>query len=392
MNDAYRLTRRCCYLGSMIQALVLNVTPLFFVTLREQFAISFEKIGRLVLITFFIQLCVDFLAVYFVDKIGYRACLAMAEAGAAVGLVLFGILPHVLPDPYIGMVLAVMVYSIGAGLAEVIISPIIDAVPSEKKAVSMTMLHAYYPIGQVLAVLVTTLAVFAFGAQQWRWMLMAWAIVPLVNLLLVMRAPFPPMLKGTEKMPMHTLLRQPYFWLMMVLMVCGGASEIAMSQWASVFAEEGLGVPKLVGDLLGPCLFAVFMGIGRVWHGRSDGHIPMYPLLMICSTSTVLCYLLAVFAALPILALIGCALCGLAVSLMWPGVLGIASGHFPKGGTAMFALLALGGDIGCSLGPWLTGLVADVTPYGLKGGLFAAIAFPVMMVLALLITKVITSG
>jgi len=386
VRDAYRLTRRCCYLGSMIQALVLNVTPLFFVTLREQFAISFEKIGRLVLITFFIQLCVDFLAVYFVDRIGYRACLAMAEAGAAAGLILFGILPYILSDSYTGMVLAVMVYSIGAGLAEVIISPIIDAVPSEQKAASMSMLHAFYPIGQVLAVLITTLAVFVFGAQQWRWILMAWAIIPLVNFILVLRVPFPPMLKETEKMPMHTLLQKPYFWLMMVLMVCGGASEIAISQWASLFAEEGLGVPKLVGDLLGPCLFAVFMGIGRLWYGRSDGHIPMRPLLLICSVSTVLCYLLAVFATMPILALLGCALCGLAVSLMWPGVLGIASGHFPKGGTAMFALLALGGDIGCSFGPWITGIVADTTPYGLKGGLLAAVTFPALMMLVLLVT------
>ncbi len=387
MKDSYRLTRRCCYLGIMIQALILNVTPLFFVTLRDQFSISFEKIGRLVLITFLVQLLVDFLAVYVVDALGHRRCMIIAEVCAASGLVLFGILPNVLPDAYVGMVMAAIVYSIGAGLSEVMISPIVDALSTEHKASSMTLLHAFYPIGQVLAVLVTTVAVVLFGEGYWPWILMAWAIVPLVNLTLVSRVPFPPMLKGEEKTPLGRLLKKPYFWLMMALMVCAGSSEMAMSQWASLFAEEGLGVSKLLGDLLGPCLFAVCMGIGRIWHGNSGDRIPMRLLLMVCSIATVLCYVLAVFASVPLLALLGCALCGLATSLMWPGVLGVASAHFPKGGTTLFALLALGGDIGCSLGPWITGMVADLTPHGIKAGLIAAAAFPLAMVFLLTVQR-----
>ena len=285
------------------------------------------------------------------------------------------------------MIVAVFVYSVGAGLAEVIISPIIDAIPSEQKAASMSMLHAFYPTGQVLTVLITTVAVALLGEEHWWWMLMVWAIVPLVNFCIVLRVPFPVMLKGEEKMPAHHLFREPTFWLMMTMMICGGAAEIAMSQWASLFAEEGLGVSKLVGDLLGPCLFAVFMGAGRFWHAMSRERVPMQPLLLVCSFATILCYLLAVFAALPILALIGCALCGLSVSLMWPGVLGVASAHFPKGGTTLFALLALGGDIGCSFGPWVAGIVADRSPYGLKAGLLAATVFPIIMALVLLLTK-----
>ncbi len=385
MRDPYTLTRRCCYLGSMIQAVILNVTPLFFVTLSSRFGILFEQIGRLILITFFVQLLVDLTAVYFVNKWGFRLCMAMAEGCAALGLILFGILPNVMSDAYSGMVLAVMVYSVGAGLAEVIISPIIDALPSEKKAASMTFLHAFYPIGQVLAVLVTTLIVALFGSSNWWWILPLWAVVPLINLVLVLRVPMPPMVAVNEKTPVITLVKQPTFWLMMLLMICAGASEIAMAQWASMFAETGLGVPKLIGDLLGPCLFAVFMGIGRLWHGRSGERIAMPPLLIGCSAATVVCYLLAIFAS-PFFALVGCALCGLAVSLMWPGILGIAAARF-QGGTIVFALLAFGGDIGCSLGPWITGIVADHSPYGLKAGLLAAVIFPLIMLSVLLLTK-----
>ncbi len=387
MKDSYRLTRRCCYLGSIVQALILNVTPLFFVTLREQFSISFEEIGRLVLITFLVQLCVDFTAVYFADKIGYRRCMILAQCCAACGLILFGILPNILPNAYVGMVIAVFVYSTGAGLAEVIISPIIDAISVQQKAASMTKLHAFYPLGQVLAVLVTTVAVALLGERHWWWMLMAWAIVPLVNLFLVLRVPFPSMLKGAEKTPLSHLLKKPYFWLMMLLMMCAGSSELAMSQWASLFAEEGLGVSKLLGDLLGPWLFAVCMGFGRLWYGKSGERIPMRPLLIVCSAATVFCYLLAAVASLPILALLGCALCGLASSLMWPGVLGMASAQFPKGGTALFALLALGGDVGCSFGPWITGIVADQSTHGLKAGLLAATVFPIIMLLILPVVK-----
>ena len=387
MKDQYILTRRACYLGIMIQSLILNLSPRFFVALREQFSNSFVEIGRLVLITFLVQLCVDFLAAYFVSAIPARLCMILAESAAAGGLILFSVLPNIMSNAYAGMIIAATVYSVGAGLSEVMISPIVDAIPSKDKTSAMTLLHGFYPIGQVLVVLLTTLSVAAFGEQYWPLIMAAWAILPLVNLVIVTKMTFPPMLKGTEKTPIHTLLKRPYFWLMIILMVCAGAAEISMSQWASLFAEEALGVSKLVGDLLGPCLFAVFMGLGRLLHGVKGSKLPMLPLLLICSIATVFCYLLTVFAVLPILSLIGCALCGLAVSLMWPGVLGVASVRFPKGSTSLFALLALGGDIGCSLGPWLTGLVADTTSYGLKGGLLTAALFPMLMVILLIVAQ-----
>lgn len=387
MKENYTRTRRCCYFGAMIQALGINLAPLFFVTLREEFSISFEKIGRLVLITFLVQLCVDFLAVYFVDKWGYRRSMIAAHLFASAGLFLFGILPQTLPDAYVGMVIAVFVYSVGCGLLEVLISPTVDAIPADNKATSMAMVHAYYPLGQVLTILLTTVAVSIIGADCWWLIFLLWSLVPLCNLLYGLRAPFPPVLPENEKTPMRALVMNPRFWLMLLMMVCAGAAEMAMAQWASLFAEEGLGVTKLVGDLLGPCLFAVCMGVGRFWYGNCGNNIRLRPLLTGCSAAAVVCYLLAVFVTVPLLALLSCALCGLAVSLMWPGTLSAASGDFPRGGTALFALLALGGDLGCSLGPWVAGAVADVSRYGLKAGLVAAAAFPLLLFLLLRICK-----
>ncbi len=387
MKDPYMITRRSCYLGVMIQSLVLNVTPLIFVTLREQFTVSLEEIGRLVLITFLVQLCVDFSAAFFVSKINPKSCMILAEFSAASGLVLFGILPNILADAYAGMVIACIIYSIGAGLSEVMISPIIDAIPSKEKNTTMSLLHSFYPIGQVLVVLLTTLSIAIFGEKYWPIYFLLWSIVPFFNVILVSKMPYPPMMKKTERDRGWVLMKNPYFWVMILLMICAGASEMAMSQWASLFAEEALGVSKLAGDLLGPCLFAVCMGIGRVLHGIKGEKAPISFLLILSGLLTVLCYALTVFVSLPILSLIGCALCGLSVSLMWPGVLSMSSLRFSNGGTTMFAFLALGGDIGCSLGPWITGLVADTSQSGLKGGLLSAVCFPIIMVLLLMFTQ-----
>ncbi|MBR5539877.1 MAG: MFS transporter, partial [Clostridia bacterium] len=265
--------------------------------------------------------------------------------------------------------------------------PTVEAFPSENKATSMTMIHAFYPLGQVLTVVLTTAAIAVFGDGSWWWIFVAWAIVPVVNLLRSLRAPFPPILKSGERAPVLTLLKTPQFWLMLVMMVCAGASEQTMGQWASLFAEKALGVDKLFGDLLGPCLFAACMLIGRFWYGKYGDGMSLPPLLIGCSLASVVCYTLAVFAAFPLLALIGCALCGLSVSLMWPGTLSEAAAKFPTGGTALFGLLALGGDLGCSLGPWIAGAVADLTPYGIKAGLMVAMVFPFMMFLFLILHR-----
>ncbi len=389
MSVNYRRTWHACYWGAAIQAVAINVVPLFFSTLQTQFAISFEKIGRLVLVDFLVQLAVDFLSLYFVDRLGYRRCFLLTHIITAAGLVLFGVLPRVMPDAYVGMVLATAVYAVGAGLLEVIVSPMADALPSEKKAASLTLVHSFYPLGQVLSVLLTTLVLWIIGREYWWLVVMLWALVPLSNFVRGLATPFPETLPAESRESAAHLLRSGVVWCALFMMMCAGAAEQAMSQWASLFAEQGLGVPKVVGDLLGPCLFAVFMFAGRFAYGRSGERVAMRPLLLISSVACVLCYGLAVFSPFPFLALLGCAFCGLSVSLMWPGTLSYVASQVPNGGTALFACMALAGDAGCSLGPWLTGLVSDVaqrgytgadaTQYGLRAGLLTAAIFPLGM-------------
>lgn len=400
MRHTYNQTRRACYWGYIVQAVIVNLAPLFFVVFQEDFGISFEKIGRLVLLTFGVQLIVDLLSVKFVDRIGYRASLILAHALAFVGLVLLGILPRVLPDPYWGLVLPVIVYSSGSGLLEVLVSPIVDALPSDAKASSMSLLHSFYSWGQVGVILVTTLLVQMTGTGVWWAYPMVWALVPLINLFRVIKAPLPPVVPEEEKTPLKALFSSRVFLVALLMMACAGASELTMSQWSSLFAEKGLGVPKVVGDLLGPCLFGVFMGVGRTAYGVLGHRLPLKKALLGSTALCLLCYGVTVFVPVPVLALLGCALCGLSVSLMWPGTISLSAGYFPRGGTTLFALLAMAGDVGGSLGPWLAGLVSDgaenaswlsriligaQTPeqWGLRAGLLAGMAFPLLLLAGL---------
>lgn len=394
MQTKYRATWRACYWGAMIQALAINVVPLFFATLQTRYAVSFEELGRLVLINFATQLLVDFLSLYFVDRVGYRTCFLVAHSAITVGFVLFGVLPQVLPDVYTGMVLATLVYSVGSGLLEVLISPMADAMPSENKATALTLVHAFYPLGQVVGIFVTTVVLWVCGREYWWAVIMAWAVVPLSNLVRGFRLYFPPVETVAERGGVRGLFCSPYFWVALVTMMCAGAAEQAMAQWASLFAEQALGVSKLVGDLLGPLLFALFMGVGRFWYGRMGDRIPLRPVLMVSAVASAACYVVAVVSPFPLVALLGCALCGLSVSLMWPGTLSHTAAQMAHGGTALFACMAMAGDMGCSLGPWLTGLVSDAVQraytglnaaeYGLKAGLLAAAVFPLVMLLGLL--------
>ncbi len=396
MRANYRRTWKGCYWGAAVQAVAMNVVPLFFATLQTQFDISFEKIGRLVLVNFLTQLIVDFLSLYFVDKAGYRRCFLTAHATVAAGFVLFGILPMVMPEAYTGMVLATIVYSVGSGLLEVLISPMADALPSEKKAASLTLVHAFYPLGQVLSIIVTTLVLWIFGREYWWIVIMAWALIPLTNFVRGLTLVYPSVEAVTDHGGMSSLFRSRTFWIALLTMVCAGASEQAMAQWVSLFAEQGLGVPKLLGDFLGPCLFALFMLIGRFGYGRSEERIALRPLLLGSALMSVVCYALAVFSPFPVLALLGCASCGLSVSLMWPGTLSFTAARMTHGGTALFSCMALAGDAGCSLGPWLTGLVSDMVQvgytgpdaaqYGLRMGLISAAIFPIGMFLLLLLS------
>ena len=381
-TPSYRSTRMACYRGYIVQGVVNNLSPLFFVIFQREFGISYAMISSLILFNFVTQIAVDVLCVRFIDRIGYRAATVTAHICCALGLVLLGVLPHALPWPFLGLAIATMVTAVGGGVIEVAVSPIIDSLPSGAKDAKMSLLHSFYCWGQVAVVLLTTLAVRVLGQGLWWVLPLAWAAVPFYNIFAFARVPLLPTVPEEEKTPLGRLGRTPAFLMAMLLMLCAGASELAMSQWSSLFAEQALGVDKVVGDLLGPCLFAVFMGIGRTIYGVWGERLDLYKSLLATAVLCVLCYLGAALLAAPVLSLLCCALCGFSISLMWPGVFSSTAAQFPKGGAAMFGLLAVCGDIGCSSGPALTGMVSEWA--GLRTGMLSAGIFPLVMVLCLL--------
>lgn len=385
----YAATRVACYIGLSSQAVVNNLPPLLFVTFQTQFGLSLGQLGLLVTVNFVTQLLVDLLAVRFADKIGYRIASVAAQFFCCAGMFCLGTLPFVMPVPYWGLLIAIIINAVGGGLIEVIVSPIIEALPGDKKAASMSLLHSFYCWGSVAVVVLSTLYM-RFAGERWTLLPMLWALVPLACGLMFTRVPLRPLPAGENgPMPMRRLLGKRLFLLMVLLMMCSGASEQAMSQWASLFAEAGLGVSKTLGDLLGPCAFAVLMGLSRVLLSMRGRRIDLEKTLLGGGALCVCSYLLAVFSPWPLLSLVGCALCGLAVGVMWPGTCSLAARHFPGGGTAMFALLALAGDAGCASGPGLVGLVSGLVQQqtgsgeneALKAGLLCAIIFPVLLAL-----------
>ncbi len=375
----YKHTFYAACLGYVVQAVVNNLAPLLFVIFQRDLGLGRLQITSLITVNFLVQLSVDLLCAGFVDRLGYRRAAVLALALAAGGMAGLGSWPFVCGDAYTGLLLATVLCALGGGMLEVIISPIVEALPSDSKAGSMSLLHSFYCWGCVLVILLSTGYLAAFGAGAWRYLPLAWALLPLAGLVCFLKVPLRTLLAGdTPPTPLGALLKTPTFWVLLGLMLCAGASEQAMSQWASLFAETGLGVPKALGDLLGPCLFAVLMGSGRAFFGKqraiaTENAIAAGALLCVVS------YLLAVFAPHPLLALLGCGLCGLAVAVFWPGVFSLAARAFPAGGTAMFAILALAGDLGCCTGPGLVGWVSDTAPAGLKAGLLAAALFPLAL-------------
>ena len=359
MQPNYKRTKLACYAAIITQAVQNNLPPLLFVLFQEQFGISYEMLGRLILANFVTQICVDLVSIKLADRIGYRACMIAGQLCTAVGLLGLTTLPFLLP-PYVGLTISIILAAIGGGMTEVLVSPVVDALPGDEKAAAMSMLHSFYCWGQVATVLISTLLLFALGDAAWRVLPLLWMVMPIASVVLIATAPFAAE-SGAESggMRVRDLLRQPLFLVAMVIMTCAGASELTMSQWASTFAERGLHVTKVLGDLLGPCLFAVFMGLGRMLYGKLGSRLPLKKSLMGCAILCIVCYLTAALSPAPFLALMGCAVCGFSVSLMWPGSLSMAAARFPFGGTALFAILAVMGDLGCSVGPWLAGAVSD---------------------------------
>jgi fucose permease len=377
----YSCTIYASYFGYITQAIVNNLAPLLFLIFQQQFGLSLGKITLITTINFLIQLVVDLLSAKFIDRIGYRISIVAAHIFAAAGLIGLGVLPFLLRNPYAGILISVVLYAVGGGLIEVLISPIVEACPSENKAAAMSLLHSFYCWGTVAVVALSTLFLAVFGKENWRILTVIWAIIPIVNAFCFCRVPIDALTEEGEGMTISALAQTKLFWVLMVLMVAAGASEQGMSQWASAFAEEGLHVSKLVGDLAGPCFFSVLMGAARAYYGKCGEKLDLLKFIRGSSTLCILSYLIAVFSPSTVLSLIGCGLCGLSVGIMWPGVFSLASARLPKGGTALFALLALGGDVGCSAGPTLVGFMADVFGGSLKSGLLFAVIFPVVLLL-----------
>ena len=376
----YRHTIRAGYLGYITQAVVNNLAPLLFLIFQDGFGLPLQRITLLITVNFCVQLLVDLSSAKFVDRIGYRPCIVAAHVLCATGLVALAVLPFILGDAFVGLLLAVILYAIGGGLIEVLISPIVEACPTDDKAAAMSLLHSFYCWGAVSVVLLSTGFLAVFGKGSWRVLACLWAVLPLCNAVFFSRVPIATLTAENEGMSLGELFASKVFWVFMALMVTAGASELAMSQWASAFAERALGISKAMGDLAGPCFFAVLMGSARVFYAKYGERIDLLTFIMGSGALCVFSYLLAAFSPVPLLALIGCGLCGLSVGIMWPGVFSIASAHFPRGGTALFALLALGGDLGCSGGPTLVGMVAGLFGESLKAGLAAAALFPLVLI------------
>ena len=383
----YQKTLLACYLGFITQAITANFAPLLFLTFISTYGITLEKIAMIPLVFYLTQLLIDLAATKFADKIGYRTCVAASQVLSAAGLAFMAILPELLPVPFIGILISVVLYAMGSGLIEVLVSPIVEGCPFENKEGMMSLLHSFYCWGAMGVILGSTIFFAIFGVKNWKILTFIWALVPLLNIFNFITCPIERLVEDGKSMGIRNLLKTPIFWLLIILMVCSGASEASMAQWASAFTESAIGVSKMVGDLAGPCLFAMFMGISRILYGKFSENIDLTKAMLICGIMCACCYLLASLSAVPILGLAGCALCGFSVGIMWPGSISISSQKCPRGGTAMFAFLALAGDLGAMVSPALVGSVSEMSGGNLKTGLFAAAIFPILLVLGLLILK-----
>ncbi len=375
----YNHTIYASYVGYVTQAIVNNFVPLLFVTFRETFGFSLNQVAFLVTINFGLQLLVDMIAAKYVDRLGYRKCIMGAHIFAATGLIGLSVFPYLLPGAYAGILFSIVLYAIGGGLLEVLLSPIVEACPTEKKEAAMSLLHSFYCWGHVFVVLFSTAFFAVLGVEKWRYLAVLWALIPLANTFFFAKVPLQVLVAEGKSMSIPQLFKNKVFWILFLLMFCSGSSEQAMSQWASAFAESGLGVSKTVGDLAGPCMFAVLMGTSRVVTAKLSETISMEKLMTVSGCLCVASYLLASLTGNPVLGLVGCGLCGLSVGIMWPGTFSMASKALQRGGTAMFALLALAGDLGCSGGPTFVGMVADAAGDDLKKGILAALVFPVLL-------------
>ena len=387
MAQNYRKTVIACYLGFVTQAITANFAPLLFLTFHNNYSIPLGKIALISSVFFVTQLIVDVLCAKFADKIGYRRCVVGSQLMSAVGLIGLAFLPEFLPDPFTGIIISTVIYAVGSGLTEVLVSPIVEACPFEHKEAAMSLLHSFYCWGSVGVILISTLFFAVFGIENWKWLSCAWALIPFINMFNFSSCPIEHPVEDGEGMGIKGLLKVPLFWLAIVLMICAGASELSMAQWASAFAESALGLSKSVGDIAGPCLFAVTMGISRTIYGKYGDKLDLMKFMIGSGCLCLVCYVTASTASIPMLGLLGCIMCGFSVGIMWPGAISICSAKIPSGGTAMFALLAMAGDMGGALGPWIVGNITQSAGDNMQKGMLTGCVFPIVLTLVLLIMK-----
>lgn len=387
-KNNYQLTMYACFIGYIVQAIVNNFLPLLFVTFQKTYSIPLTQITLLITLNFGIQLVIDMLSAGFVDKIGYRDSAIIAHVCSAAGLVLLTVLPEAFPDPFAGILIAVFIYAIGGGLIEVLISPILEACPTDNKEKAMSLLHSFYCWGHVGVVLISTLFFTLFGIENWKILAVCWAVVPAVNIILFAKAPIYSLHEeGETGLTLKQLFTRKIFWVMMLMMLCAGASEQAVSQWASTFAEQGLGVSKTIGDLAGPMSFAALMGLSRLLYDKFGDKLDLDKFMRMSCLLCIAAYLCISLVPLPAVGLVGCAVCGFSVGIMWPGTFSKASAAVKGGGTALFAMLALAGDVGCSGGPTLAGFISGCFNGELRAGILAAIVFPVLLLIGIQLAK-----
>jgi len=388
MNSKYQKTMYACFTGYIVQAIINNFIPLLFLTFESAYHIPLSQITMLITINFGIQLLVDLLSAGFVDRIGYRSSIIIAHIFAATGLLGLVVLPELVGNAYAGLLISVTIYALGGGLIEVLISPIMESCPTKNKEKAMSLLHSFYCWGHVGVVLLSTLFFRIFGIENWKLLTCLWIIVPVINTFVFAGTPIAPLVEeGETGMSMLDLCKNKIFWILMLMMLCAGASEQSVSQWASTFAEKGLGVSKTLGDLAGPMAFAILMGSARAFYGKFGDRIDLDKFMIGSGILCIASYLCISLAPSPFLSLVGCAVCGLSVGIMWPGSFSKASEALKNGGTALFALLALAGDLGCSGGPTLVGAVSSALSDDLKKGILAAILFPIMLVAGIFLLK-----
>lgn len=372
----YKKTKLACYLGFITQAVAANFAPLLFLKFHTDYDISLGNIALISTFFFFTQLLIDLFCAKYVDKIGYRVCIVASEVCSAAGLAGLALLPEIMPSPFTGIIISVILYAIGSGLIEVLGSPIVEACPFENKEATMSLLHSFYCWGAVGTILVSTVFFMIFGIDSWKWLAVSFAIIPAINIYNFATCPIELLVEEGQGMGIRKLFSNPMFLIAIVMMVCSGASELAMAQWASAYAESALGFSKAIGDIAGPCMFAVTMGISRVLFGKASDKMNLNRFMIGSGILCFVCYLLASFSDNPIIGLAGCIVCGFSVGIMWPGTISISSKAFPTGGTAMFALLAMAGDLGGSIGPAIVGRVADMFGGSINVGMRIGLLFP----------------